>query len=347
MAAEVVQADASDVSAGRFEGPTLDAVVAVLSALMVAGVAWDFRRHAEGIRFAEEGFFTLQHVFFYSMFLGIALVIGAATVLNRRAGADWIEAVPPGYRWGVVGVLVFGLGGVGDFFWHSAFGFETGWEAIVSPSHTALGVGAVLFLASPLRAAWFRDREPGGVDVLASVLSLALLLSIVSLFLTYLNPIIRPVGTLGLGPATGVALAMFVAFPLVFLGAALAVTGRFALPPGAFTVAFGVPALVSTVPIGHHEFALVGLVAGLVADGLAGWRRPLPADTVAIRLFGFLVPASFTASYIGIVAATAALAWSVHVWTGVIVLSGFAGLLLTYVVAPPAVPATVDPEMAS
>ena len=85
-------------------GWRLDAVVTTLAALLVAGVAWDFRTHASGISFAEEGFLTAPHVFFYSMFLLIAAVIGAATYRNRMHGSAWNEAVPEGYALGVLGV---------------------------------------------------------------------------------------------------------------------------------------------------------------------------------------------------------------------------------------------------
>jgi hypothetical protein len=39
------------------------------------------------------------------------------------------------------------------------------------------------------------------------------------------------------------------------------------------------------------------------------------------------------------------LEWSVHVWTGSIVLSGIVGLLLTYVLIPPLIPSPqADPQ---
>lgn len=97
-------------------------------------------------------------MFFYAAFLCIAGLLFWGTYARRRAGRDWIRAVPPGYAFAVLGVLVFGFGGVGDFVWHSAFGFEESFEALVSPSHLTLAVGAVLFLSAPMRAAANRDR---------------------------------------------------------------------------------------------------------------------------------------------------------------------------------------------
>ena len=95
---------------------------------MVTGVALDFRAHAGGRSFEEEGFVTPEHAFFYSMFLGIAAVLFAATYRNCRACATRVSAVPDGYGWAAVGVLPFGVAGVADFGWHSGFGFEEGVE---------------------------------------------------------------------------------------------------------------------------------------------------------------------------------------------------------------------------
>lgn len=117
--------------------PLLDAVVTALSVLMVTG---------------------------------IAAVLAGVTFTNRRRGASFLEAVPAGYGPGVLGVLIFGPGGVGDFFWHSTVGFEQGVEALTSPSHLSLAVGAVLFLSSPLRATWRRSGTPSAAEVLPVLL---------------------------------------------------------------------------------------------------------------------------------------------------------------------------------
>ena len=343
MAGEVARADSTGKTGFLRSGSLFDGIVAVLSALMVIGVAWDFRRHAEGISFAEEGFFTVQHVFFYSMFLGIAAVIGLATVANRRAGAQWVEAVPTGYGWGVVGVLLFGVGGLGDLAWHSAFGFEKGIEGLVSPSHLALGLGATIFLASPLRAAWYREGDLEGADVLSVVLSASLALSIVAMFAGYLNPLVRPIVTRNFGVPIDMGIAMLTAFPLLFVGAGIALCRRFDLPPGALTIVFAVPALASSVPFDRGQYAAAAIVAGLVADALVTWRRPVPGDTVAIRLFSAVVPATFAAVFFAVVQLERGIIiWTTHLWTGAIVLPALAGLLLSYAVAPPSVPQRDD-----
>lgn len=315
-------------------GPRLDVAVAALSLLMMTGVALDFRSHAQGISFAEEGFFTPSHVFFYSMFLGIAAVVGAATYRNRRAGASWVEAVPAGYGWGIVGVLMFGFGGGADFAWHSAFGFETGVEALTSPSHLLLAAGAALFLASPLRAAWRRDDDASAIALVPALLSAGLVLTVFALFTTYVNPLINVYAATGGESARTLGVPAFIVFPALLVGTALALARRFDLPVGALALVFGLPALASVTLHGNLAFLAPAVLAGFVGDALVQWRRPTPANPRAMRAFGALVPASFGITYVTVVAATVGIGWTVHVWTGAIVLAAFTGLLLTYVVVP-------------
>lgn len=323
-------------SSNALSGRTLDVLVTALSALMMLGVALDFRSHAAGISFEEEGFFTPEHVFFYSMFLGIAAVLGAATYRERRSGASWLEAVPPGYGWGVAGVLLFGFGGAGDFAWHSAFGFEEGVEGLTSPSHLALAIGATLFLASPLRATWRREETPSGVGLLPVAIPAGLVLTVLGLFTTYVNPLINlyAAGNDEASRALGVA-SLFL-FPAFLVGGGLALTRRFDLPAGTLGATFGIPALACTLVIGRFEFAIPVVVAGLVGDGLVRWRPPTPDAAIGLRAFGALVPAVFVAGYLAIFEATIGIAWTVHVWSGAVVLAAFAGLLVTYAIVPDA-----------
>ncbi len=313
----------------------LDAVVAVLSLLMVVGVALDFRRHAlYGVSFAEEGFFTTEHVFFYSMFLAIAAVLGAATVLQRRKGASWVEAVPTGYGWGVVGVVIFGLGGLGDLAWHTAFGFEESTEALVSPSHLALALGAGLFLASPFRSAWHRG-EARGVRSLPVVISAGLVTTLIALFTLFFNPLAAPyphfVPPDGDGAILRVGIAATITYPLIYVGTVLVLARRFDLPPGAYTLVFLAPALASSAAFNHFEYAWPAVTAGIVADGLARWRRPTPDDTLAARLVAALVPMTFVATYHAVIELGVGVAWTTHVWAGSIVMAGMLGLLLSVV----------------
>jgi len=312
----------------------LDTVISMLSVLMVAGVALDFRRHAQGISFAEEGFFTPEHVFFYSMFLCIAAAIGAATYGNRRRGADWIDAVPTGYGWGVVGVMIFGFAGVADLGWHSAFGFEEGVEGLTSPSHHLLAVGGVLFLASPLRAAWYRNDDSTGFETVPAIISTALALSIIMLFASFINPIAQLAGLNDSYAGRVIGVTSIIAFPLILVGASLTLVRRFQFPPGSLTVIFLVPGLASATPVSTFEYLLPVAVAGIVADLIVYWQPPTPANLRAMRLFGIVVPAVFGLSYFALVELRIGIRWTTHIWTGAVSLAALTGLMLTYAIAP-------------
>lgn len=334
MAGDTSHVERSSGLSLPLSGWTLDGIVAVLSLLMITGVALDFRAHAHGISFEEEGFLTPEHVFFYSMFLGIAAVLFAATYQNRRDGATWLGAVPTGYAWGIAGVLLFGFAGLADFGWHSAFGFEEGIEGLTSPSHLALATGAALFLSSPLRAALRRDEDIGGIGSLAVVVSGGLTLTVFSLFGLYLNPLINVYATSSSDAALNLGVSGMIVFPVLLVGTALALTREFDLAPGALTGVFLLPALANAVITGHAHLVVPAVVAGLVGDGIRRLGRPTPENTRMLRAFGALVPVAFAVSYFTVVGITWHIAWTVHIWAGAIVLAGMGGLLLTYVVVP-------------
>ena len=331
----VARARDTAVTGGLFAGPSLDAIIAALSLLMMLGVALDFRVHAAGISFEEEGFFTPEHVFFYSMFIAIAVVLATAIYHGWRRSGSFAGAVPPGYLAAIGGIALFALGGVGDFVWHTLFGFETGVEALTSPSHLALAVGAGLIFASPLRAMM---RRRFGTDAAwgftPAAVSTGLVMTLVLFFTAYINPVMDPLVHVAGEPARTLGVVGLFAFPTVLLGGAL-VLARLTPPMGACTVALALPGLMSVVVNDHVQLALPAILAGLTADFLIH-RFPPTHHVLALRGFGAAIPVTFTLSYLAIVQLTWGIAWTIHIWAGAIVLAGLAGLLLTYVVVPDA-----------
>jgi len=106
-----------------------------------------------------ETFFTPWHAVLYAGYGAVALLLGAVLAANMLRRYAWVEAMPPGYLPGLFGAAVFALGGVGDMFWHTLFGIERNMEALLSPTHLLLALGAALMVTSPPRAAW---RRPAG-----------------------------------------------------------------------------------------------------------------------------------------------------------------------------------------
>lgn len=341
--------DATDWYAGDrltwpdLTGAKLDGVVTTLSVLMLAGIVADFNQHASGISFAEEGFFTPQHVFFYSMFLGISGVLFVTTYRERLAGSTWLEAVPCGYGWAVIGVAMFGGGGVADFAWHNAFGFEDGIEALISPSHLLLAAGATLFFAAPLRAAWLREGRPAGLAMVPVVASAAVTTTLIAMFGGFINPLVAPYPAAESEPMRSVTSSV-VAFPLLFLGIGLALVRRFRPPFPALTIVFTTAGVGTTTIEGYPELIVPALLSGLTADLLVRVRPPSLEDTTALRVFCSAVPVVLAATYFVIVEAVFGIThapteegihmWSAHIVGGTVVLAGAAGLLLSYLITP-------------
>ena len=47
---------------------------------------------------------------------------------------------------GVLGAVIFGVGGASDAIWHTLLGIETGVEPLITPSHLMLFLGSFLML---------------------------------------------------------------------------------------------------------------------------------------------------------------------------------------------------------
>ncbi|EYB66457.1 hypothetical protein DEIPH_ctg139orf0194 [Deinococcus phoenicis] len=237
---------------------------------MLFGVHLDAWAHH---RFALESFFTPWHGLLYSGFallaLLLALLLAAAAV---RGGGLRPSAMPGGYGPSLVGAGLFALGGVGDLLWHTLFGIEVSLEALLSPPHLLLALGAGLMVTGPLRAALARGETRAPWTALAS---LALLLSLLTFFTTYANPLTEADGIMlggELGQALGVAGVLVQAALLT--GVVLFAVRRFTLPRLGLTLLVVLSSALMLLV--HANYALLPalLVTGLLADGGYAWLRP-------------------------------------------------------------------------
>src|SRR5438445_723303 len=130
-------------------GVRFDWLVVGASAWLGAGLYWDGWAHGYGL---PDSFWTIWHAAFYSGFAACAAVILGGVARNRPTAATWRDAIPAGYQWAVLGVFVFGVAGVFDMIWHTIFGIELSTDALLSPSHLALGTGAALMVSGPFVA---------------------------------------------------------------------------------------------------------------------------------------------------------------------------------------------------
>ena len=339
-----------------------DWLMVALCAWFQAGAYLDAWAH---VHLTElESFFTPWHGVLYSGFLAVA-VLTAAPLLRRRApGRAWNEALPAGYDLSVVGVLVFMLGGVLDMLWHVVFGIEADVEALLSPSHLVLAVGSTLILTGPLRSAWARGQAGSWRATMPMMLSASFLLSSISFWTMYMHPLSRPWAAIGNKPTVvglpvvapdpialtdGVLGGLYIAHSLgvgavllqsaVLTGLVLLLVRRWptTLPAGGFTVALTLNALM--LGSARDQLVLVPFIAaaGVAVDALARWLRP-DTSVSRLRALAIVVPTVYYTCFFVGVALTKGVWWSVHLWTGSIVLAGLTGWLTSYLVVPPGVP---------
>lgn len=111
----------------------------LLSVWTIAGAFLDGWAHSKVVQF--ETFFTPWHGVFYSGFAALSAWTIWAVARNTRAGRWGREAIPAGYDLGLLGLLIFLIGTVGDFLWHEVFGIEQAGERLASPAHLMLFAG--------------------------------------------------------------------------------------------------------------------------------------------------------------------------------------------------------------
>ena len=334
------------ISPWRGDQQGFDWVMVILSAWLVGGAFIDGWAHTHGK--VDTTFLTPWHAAFYTGFLAVAGALVGALVHQVARRGTWKQALPPGYNLSLLGVMIFGCGGVGDLVWHTLFGIEKDVEALFSPTHIMLACGVCLAVGGPFRAAWQR-RAPLGLhwqQWMPPLLSLTWMLSAC----TFMTQVAHPVVYLwGGGNAPGAHGWLWQAMGVVgmlwdtglLMGFLLLTIRRWTLPAGACTLVVGLNAVAMGL-LHRHAYPFLPVVArviaGLGADGVYAWLQPSVQRPRAWRLFAFLVPALLTTLHFGTLGLTVGVWWSVHLWAGTIVLTGLVGLLLSMLLVPPPVP---------
>jgi hypothetical protein len=317
-----------------------DWTVVLLEAWWVGGVFVDGWAHAHGK--VDQSFFTLWHAILYTGFFVNALFFASVAWRNHTKGYPWSRSVPHGYEFAALGVGIFLVGGGLDLLWHLLFGIERSLSATLSPTHLMLALGVFLAASGPFRAAWLRPpthRRESLVQLLPMLVSLAYVLSILTFFTQYANPIVQswadkqtPQEMQELGVAS------ILLTSALFMGVVLLAVRRWRLPFGSFIVILTINLVLTSVlanPIPPVLFvAVLAIINGLLIDALNLALKPSVERVTALRLFAFLVPVVTEMIYFFAIERLHGIAWVVHLWVGSIVLAGVVGLLLSYLLVP-------------
>jgi len=331
-----------------------DWIMSLLSAAFVGGLFLDGWAHTHGR--VDDTFFTPWHAVLYGGWGACLLMLVGTLLRNVARGRSWRAALPTGYGLSLAGALLWFVAGPTDLLWHSLFGFEAGVEALLSPAHLLLALGMGLVVTGPLRAALSRD-EPAPVGwsgQLPMVLSVTSVLSVITFFMSLGHPLsnvpadatrfalVRAQATGWIDLLQSAGVQGMLAWMAVLMAAVFFLLGRRHAPTGSMTfmLTLNGAAMGLLYPRGAYPLAPVAslAVAGVVADVLRALLRPGADRPLAWRIFSFVVPAVTALAYFASLALTRGVWWSVHVWSGTVLLSGAVGWLLGYVALPPGRP---------
>jgi hypothetical protein len=248
-------------------------------------------------------------------------------------GVAWRDALPAGYHLALAGGLLFGLGALADVYYQIAFGYGTGLEALLAPTHLVELAGGGLLVAAPLSQA-LKDRpERVGWPV---VISAALTLSTLTFFTLYVHPLIdlwssrRYAGRTVAWVAQDLGVVGIEVQIALLLGVMLLLVRSFGLPRGSLTLVCALNGLCVAI-VGFPELVWVPLVTGVAADLLLSRLRPQDADSTRLRLFAAGVPALWVLLYlVGVVTLERGTVWSLQLWAGVTLSAALTGFLVSY-----------------
>jgi hypothetical protein len=300
-----------------------------------------------------ESFFTPWHAILYSGFLAASLWTIWMVYRRLRQGWQGLNAIPMGYDLGLIGAFIFGLGGIADLIWHSTFGIEVGIDALRSPSHIMLFIGAILLITAPLRAAWHDPSSkstPSFLEFLPNLFVILAVFCFASLMNLHVWGLISlPISSENLktlvpsqNPAVLYALNSFVDAGILFTNAAIMFTILFILqrwrtPFGTYSIVFGLSTFVLVIIVDNNLMPRVYMaaLAGIIIDSLIQILKPSLTRLLELRVFAALTPLIIWGTHFMAVQITGGLGISPELWTGILTMSALSGLALSLLVAMP------------
>jgi hypothetical protein len=293
-------------------------------------------------------FYTPWHLVMYAGAIAVCSFTLSVFSWNVSRGATWRTALPAGYLPVLVGVGIFLASGVGDLIWHELFGIESNVEALLSPTHLGLAVGVFLIQSGPIRAAALRAGR--SLDRWSRALPPLLSATLMLTTLTYMTQFVNPLGLTGAAidyrdehgrVTSSLDLGGMLLHSALVAGALLLVTRRWRWPLGSITLIVGLNAAMmifvcydTLAP--HPLWLLLAAVAAGAGGELAYQMLRSAPEITQVRVLAVVTPVLFSLFYyLTLIVAGGGIWWSVHLWTGAIVLSGVAGLLVSVLVLPP------------
>ncbi|HTZ54341.1 MAG TPA: hypothetical protein VMB20_04710 [Candidatus Acidoferrum sp.] len=295
-----------------------------------------------------ETFFEPAHGLLYAGLLAAYVFTGIAMWIFHRRGYPWKRALPRGYETTLAGLIVFLAGGILDMIKHTLWGFEQGFNALLSPTHLLIGAGVFLIIAGPVRSAFERDRPPASLaGQLPMLLALASMMELMHWGLQFiflseaenmnapLDPARFPHDTFTLLALLyykqGIGLLAVTIQSLLVVGFALYAARRIRVAPGGLTVLLLVGNLFIAAAHSNYVGQFAGVVLASLCAGIYGDALRVDAGSTPWRwnLLAFGIPALYWAVLLVVLGATmGGIWWTPDVISGSIVFAGLSGLFV-------------------
>ncbi|GAA2361945.1 hypothetical protein [Dactylosporangium salmoneum] len=304
-----------------------DLLVALATVWLAGGLFMDGWAHSHVP--ALETFFTPWHGVLYSGYAALAVALVPARVWRGRPEGPVRAWVPAGYGLGLLGAILFAAGGAIDMTWHILFGIEADLEALLSPPHLLLLTAGQLMITTPIRAAAAkRGSAPRPLPVLIAATTST---AVAAFFLDYVSPFTdAPASLTGYGNSQVLGLAEYLVYSVLVVAVVLFVWTRLGrLPLGLVTLVVAAASIPNGVFDDFENLAaqLWPLAGAIVADLALRWvgaRRP---EVLPVAV-GALIPLTIWPTHLLGVELSLGVAWSLELWSGVVVLTLLAGAVL-------------------
>lgn len=342
-----------------------DVITCLISTWLLGGLFMDAWAHTNQTKL--DSLATPWHGLFYGSFMVLAGWMLWHLRFHHDRGHRGLAAIPVGYGGGVLGLVIFTIGGIGDQIWHLSLGIERDLQAFLSPTHLLLIIGMLLMISSPFRSQWSQrgPRAPSFPQVLPALWSMTLMIMLTGIAYNYAFAYassltqISQKGFVGAFPGS-------TSIPLLnVFSARFQVQGLLTLHMTTFMLVLPVLVMLrrwQRLPFGSITFLFVGVtapmlvifqfangwtllaaaIAGLACDWLARVLRPNTSNVWAFRLFALLAPMILWTAYFVVAAIAYGVGWPIELSAGIIVLTGLAVLALSYLIAPSPIPAYTD-----
>ena len=317
-----------------------DALYAVLTLVLAAGIFIDVWSHST---FGpDQSVLSPYHFLFYSSMGTIGGLLFFTHTNNLRKGYKWSAALPVGYGFSFFGVILFTASGMLDLSGHALFGFETGLEAVMSPTHMMLFIGWFIVALAPIRAAFAKFKINPAKHLgqqLPMILALVSALCAVTLASFYYTPLsvvsngVQEMRTLDEDFAQVIEIASIFIQTGVLMTVIIWVISQIKLKVGAVALLFflfGVLLAITTLnPIAIINASLGGILLEIAYQVI----QPTRKQVLRFCLFAFLAPILLWGSYYGfyLISGVGGGLWVTgYVWLGTVFQSGFIGLALAF-----------------